>query len=253
MAKEGVIAIAGWLKLYREIIKKPIWKQSTPEQKAILITLLCMVNHEEMEWEWQGKKYICMPGQVITSLDKIAKEAGKGISIQNVRTALLRFEKLGFLTNQSTKESRLITINNWELYQSQEVELTKNLTDGSQRGNKGVTTNKNDKNDKNDKEIYNKSPLEITLDDFKEFRKKIKKPLTPKAEQLLLSKLNNLASDDTTKIAILEQSILNGWQGVFPLKEDRQQQQPVKETAYERAKREAFEMLKKEGLFDETG
>lgn len=218
-----MINIEGWLKLYRELIKKPIWKLSTPEQKSILVTLLCMVNHEEKEWEWQGKKYVCQPGQVITSLDKIVKEAGKGISIQNVRTSLVRFEKLGFLTNQSTRESRLVTILNWELYQSQDISLTKKLTDGSQRGNKGVTTNKNDKNDKNDKEVYNKSPLEIALDDFKEFRKKIKKPLTSKAEQLLLSKLNNLASDDTTKITILEQSILNGWQGVFPLKTDTQQ------------------------------
>lgn len=70
--------------------------------------------------------------------------------------------------------------------------------------------------------VHEKTALESAIDDFKEFRKKIKKPLTPKAEQLLLSKLNNLASDDTTKIAILEQSILNGWQGVFPLKEDKQ-------------------------------
>jgi hypothetical protein len=149
-----VINIEGWLKLYRELIKKPIWKLSTPEQKSILVTLLCMVNHEEKEWEWQGKKYVCQPGQVITSLDKIVKEAGKGISIQNVRTSLVRFEKFGFLTNQSTKESRLVTILNWELYQSQDISLTKKLTDGSQRGNKGVTTNKNDKNDKKEIKEY---------------------------------------------------------------------------------------------------
>lgn len=137
----------GWLKLYRVLIQKPIWKQSTPEQKAILITILCIVNHEEQEWEWQGRKYICKPGQVITSLEKIRQACGKGISIQNVRTALARFEKLGFLTNESTKEARLITVQNWELYQS-----TKNNQQSNQQtGNKGLTTNKNDKNDKNNK------------------------------------------------------------------------------------------------------
>ena len=135
----------GWLKLYRVLIQKPIWKQSTPEQKAILITILCMVNHEEQEWEWQGRKYICKPGQVITSLEKIRQACGKGISIQNVRTALARFEKLGFLTNESTKESRLITVLNWELYQSTE----NNQQSDQQTGNKDLTTNKNDKNDKN--------------------------------------------------------------------------------------------------------
>lgn len=145
------MAEGGWLKLYRKLIQKPIWKQSTPEQKAILITILCMVNHEEQEWEWQGKKCVCQPGQVITSLEKIKKEAGKGISIQNVRTALKRFEKLEFLTNESTKESRLITVLNWELYQSTE----NNQQSDQQTGNKDLTTNKNDKNDKNNKKnIY---------------------------------------------------------------------------------------------------
>lgn len=133
------------MKLYRELIKKPIWKQSTPEQKSILITILCMVNHDTEEWEWKGKKYLCKPGQKITSLQNIAKEAGKGISIKNVRTAIERFEKLEFLANESTKQSRLVTVLNWELYQSAE----ENRQSNRQRGGKGVATNKNDKNDKN--------------------------------------------------------------------------------------------------------
>ncbi|MFL0267237.1 hypothetical protein [Candidatus Clostridium radicumherbarum] len=51
----------------------------------------------------------------------------------------MRFEKLGFLTNKSTKTGRLITIDNWELYQ---VELkqtnkgsNKDLTKSQQRPN----------------------------------------------------------------------------------------------------------------------
>lgn len=138
----------GWIKIHRILIDKPIWKCSTPEQKTILITLLLMVNHEEAEWEWQGKKYKVKPGQKITSLDNIAKEAGKGISIQNVRTALSKFEKYGFLTNQSTKTGRLITIENWELYQSKE----ENQQSDEQSPNKELTPNKNNKNNKN---IYN--------------------------------------------------------------------------------------------------
>lgn len=112
----------GWIKIYREILNKPIWLLSTPEQKTILITILLMANHEKNEWEWKGERYICQPGQMITSLDKIAKKAGKGISIQNVRTALLRFEKYSFLTNESTNSNRLITICNWEDYQDKETE-----------------------------------------------------------------------------------------------------------------------------------
>lgn len=138
----------GWVKLHRVLKDKPIWKCSTPEQKTILITILLMVNHEEAEWEWQGNKFKVKPGQKITSLDSIAKEAGKGITIQNIRTALVKFEKYGFLTNQSTKTGRLITIENWELYQSKE----ENQQSEQQRPNKELTPNKNNKNDKN---IYN--------------------------------------------------------------------------------------------------
>jgi uncharacterized phage protein (TIGR02220 family) len=104
-----------------------------------------MANHEETEWEWQGKKFKAAPGQMVTSLENIAKEAGKGISIQNVRTAIDKFEKYGFLTNQSTKTGRLITVLNWELYQSKK----ENQQSNKQRANKEVTTNNNDKNEIN--------------------------------------------------------------------------------------------------------
>jgi len=110
----------GWIKLYRDLLKKPIWLNSTPEQKTILITLLLMANHDEVEWEWKGKKFLCKPGQFVTSLETISRKAGNGISIRNIRTALSRFEKLDFLTNESTKTGRLITICNWDTYQQKE-------------------------------------------------------------------------------------------------------------------------------------
>lgn len=145
----------GYIALYRCLLDKPIWKQSTPEQKTILITLLLMANHEENEWEWQGQKFKVFPGQFVTSLDSIVKTCGKGITIQNVRSALLRFEKLEFLTNASTKTGRFITILKWHTYQVDLMrgnkETNKEVTKTQQRPNKEVTTNNNDKNDNNDK------------------------------------------------------------------------------------------------------
>lgn len=136
----------GWIKLYRQLLEKPIWQESTPEQKVILITLLSMANHEEREWEWQGEPYKASPGQFVTSLESIRKKCGKGISLQNVRTALKRFERYEFLTNEPTNKNRLITIVNWEVYQSKDNELTKESTSNQQATNKQLTTNKNDKN-----------------------------------------------------------------------------------------------------------
>lgn len=143
----------GYILLHRCLVHKPIWSQSTPEQKAILITLLLTANHTEKEWYWKGNKFKALPGQFVTSLESIAKDAG--VSIQNVRTALVKFKKLEFLTDESTKTGRLVTIVNWHLYQ---VELRKtnkdtniDLTKTQQRSNKDLTPTKNDKNDKNDK------------------------------------------------------------------------------------------------------
>lgn len=150
---KGEIKMKGWLQLHRELLDKTIWKTSTPEQKTILITLLIMANHRESEWEWKGEKFHVQPGQFITSLASIAERAGKGISIQNVRTALKRFEKYGFLKDDPTNKNRLITIVNWGLYQSQKDEtnkpFNKQLTDDQQDFNNQSTPNNNDKNYKN--------------------------------------------------------------------------------------------------------
>lgn len=158
----------GYMALYRCLLDKPIWKQSTPEQKSILITLLLMACHKENEWEWQGEKFKVLPGQMITSLNSIAKRAGKGISIQNVRTALVRFQKLGFLTYQSTKNGRLINIVNWHLYQGELIKGNKQTNKATrknqQRPNKDLTTNNNDNNEINNISVQKKSPPEYSND-----------------------------------------------------------------------------------------
>jgi len=146
----------GWVKLHRCLLDKAIWKKSKAEQKAVLITVLLLANHKNNEWEWQGKKYTCKPGQFITSLQSLAETAGT--TIQIVRTSLQRFEKYEFLTNESTKTGRLITIVNWGFYQAKDDKpnkvANKDLTDNQQTTNKDLTTNKNDKKEKNDKNIY---------------------------------------------------------------------------------------------------
>ena len=56
--------------------------------------------------------------------------------------------------------------------------------------------------------------------DFIEMRKKIKKPLTDKALELIIGKVESLSSDTETQIAILNQSVEHCWQSVYELKAD---------------------------------
>jgi len=58
--------------------------------------------------------------------------------------------------------------------------------------------------------------------DFVKMRKKIKKPMTERAEKMILNKLVKMCGEDTKQaVAILERSILKSWQDVFPLPEDK--------------------------------
>ena len=53
---------------------------------------------------------------------------------------------------------------------------------------------------------------------YKIMRKKIKKPMTEKAEELIKSKLNKLSNNKYEQIEILNQSIMNSWQEIYELK-----------------------------------
>ena len=57
--------------------------------------------------------------------------------------------------------------------------------------------------------------------DFIAFRKTIKAPMTDKAVELMMGKLDGMTEDNNEKIAILQQSIVNGWKGIFPLKDEK--------------------------------
>jgi len=54
--------------------------------------------------------------------------------------------------------------------------------------------------------------------DYLEMRKKIRKPATLKAQELIIKKLERLKLSGQDPNRVLEQSIENSWQGVFPVK-----------------------------------
>lgn len=183
----------GWVCIWRKLLDNPLWKCSKPEQKTILVTLLLMANHSPNEWEYNGAIYKVQAGQFVTSLQGIVDKCGKGVTVQNVRTALKRFEKFGFLTDKSTNQNRLITIVNWSQYQVKSENSTNGLTGSQQTANKQLignqqaanrhlTTNNNDKNvnnennDKNDNNMGADKPhtsrphfLKPHLDEISEY------------------------------------------------------------------------------------
>lgn len=62
--------------------------------------------------------------------------------------------------------------------------------------------------------------LQDALHGFVEMRNKARKPLTARAMKLSLNKLNELALDDVTKIAIVNQSIVHSWLTFYKLQDN---------------------------------
>nr|DAU66796.1 MAG TPA: helix-turn-helix domain protein [Caudoviricetes sp.] len=75
--------------------------------------------------------------------------------------------------------------------------------------------------------------LQNALKAFLQMRSFIKKPMTEYALKLMLKKLDEFGNTDDTKIAILNQSITNNWQGIFPLKDGNTKQEKQPEKKYD--------------------
>lgn len=98
-------------------------------------------------------------------------------------------------------------------------------------GFSSINSNKTYSNKHSNKGEEDKScspELAEALNAFAEHRKKLKKPMTDRAKELMLSRLSKMASTEQEQIAILNQSIMNGWQGVFPLGGDKGRQQQAR-------------------------
>lgn len=114
------------------------------------------------------------------------------------------FIKVNPILNKSQKNTDNSGKNNSN---SQELSLKKSKVKESKEKNNNTVTYVPD------------AELNRALNDFAAYRKGIKKPMTDRAMELLIEKLYSLSTDTGDQIAILNQSIMNGWQGVFPLKE----------------------------------
>lgn len=231
--------MSGWIKLHRKLQTSDMFKNLNSKQRDVMIQLIFLANHEPHEWEWKGKIHKVKRGQCVTSLDSLKKLCASDVSFQNIRTALVKLEKWQFLTNESTKTGRLITVLNYDTYQNKEIELNKainkQLTNDQQTANKQLTTNKNNKEGlKKDKEkkkgdfkiiIYpfDSKKFMDTWDLWKEFRIENRwgkyKPIGEQAALRDIAKLSN--GNENIAIEIINKSISKGWRGLFELKENQ--------------------------------
>lgn len=110
---------------------------------------------------------------------------------------------------------------------------TDNNTDNNTVSNKKERKSKSKSYDEQIEEYTENEDLQNALKAFLQMRSFIKKPMTEYALKLMLKKLDELGNTDDTKIAILNQSITNNWQGIFPLKDGNTKHEKQPEKKYD--------------------
>lgn len=126
----------GHIKLHRSIFDWEWWDDINTFR--LFMTILLLANWKDKRWH--GK--LIRRGSLWTSVPSLADKAG--LSIQQTKTALNKLKSTGEITDRATREGRLITVANYELYQSNDAEatdeLTRKRTDKQPTSNRRLTT-----------------------------------------------------------------------------------------------------------------
>ena len=141
----------GYIKLYRKITNSFVWSNS--DMFKLWCLCLMKASHDGRKILFNGQEIELNSGEFVTGRDAITKELNEGVNVAhqvNSGTAwrwLKKFEKEQMLNIKSTTKYSVISIINWNDYQSNEQQVNNERTTDEQR----VNTNKNYKNYKNDK------------------------------------------------------------------------------------------------------
>lgn len=110
--------MSGWISLYRQIQENWIWKVKEPfDKRSAWIDLLLLVNHKKETILFDGSKLVVERGQHITSLEKLGNRWGW--SRHKVSDFLNRLEQDGMLVQVRDNKKTLISIENYDKYQTQ--------------------------------------------------------------------------------------------------------------------------------------
>jgi hypothetical protein len=212
----------GYVKLWRKSLDSSLWSNPSAWRlwewclmKASWKPTKVMVGYQEVDLG---------PGQFIFGRHKASVETK--LSEQTVRTALLALLNCKNLTIKSTNKYSIITIINWDIYQQDEEPI-------NHQSNQELTSNQPATNHiQEGKEVKKKrKPLTpfVEIPDwiglevwegFREHRKSKNSKMTENAEILLIKKLSRFRDNGQDPIEIINQSIMQGWSGLFELKDN---------------------------------
>lgn len=232
----------GWIKLHREILENPLWENKPFSKGQAWIDLLLMANFKDKR-VLTGNKAVDIPrGSFITSELKLADRWGWSRGKTRAYLNLLEGERM--ITKNCTRNWTTLTIVNYGFYQDLEptnCTTKRQRTDNEKTTKKQRTDNrldtKEERKKERKKERKNKTPpippyfptcekLDFAFAEFVDFRRRMKAPLNDLDVEKVKRRLLELSMQDGVfdkdkAIKILNQSIVNGWKGLFPLDEEK--------------------------------
>lgn len=199
------------------------------------------------------------------SIDGLAKLSKDGKD--SVMSALAELEKFNYLIRTQTKdEDGKFAGYDYDVYEEPYTEkpFTENPntekpnTENPQQLNTNPLSTYVDKNTNNKKEeeshakdrsiddVINEQDekLRLPLKEYIKMRKAIKKPITTHGLELAIAKLKGLSKNINEQIEIVNQSVMNSWQGLFPLKNNEPVVAREEETEEQKTQRELLELRK---------
>lgn len=159
----------GYIKFYRKFLEWEWYQDSNCVR--LFLHLLLKANFKDNRWQGTEVKR----GQLITSINHLSKETG--LSEQQVRSTIKKLISTSEITSKATNKFTIITIEKYSFYQSQEEEITNNLTSNTtneqQTNNKQITNNqqqlKNVKKDNKEKKENNNKNTLVCDEQFESF------------------------------------------------------------------------------------
>ncbi len=202
----------GYVKVWRKIVDGVVF--SDPQAFHLFMYLLLKVNHKK--GFAYGKEL--KEGQVLTGRKKLSEATG--MSESGVEKVLKRLIKYRLVEQQTFNKYRVVSIVNYHKFNSSEQQSNNKVTTKKQQSN----TNNNDKNEKHYKNKYNLGFLDkefsVVFNEWLDYKKAIKDAYkTQQSVELAYKKLLKLSNNNPTLAReIIEESMANGWKGLFELK-----------------------------------
>ena len=214
----------GYVRVFRSMLDWE-WYDDTACVR-LMLHLLLTVNWEAKQWHGQT----IQPGQLVTSMDKLAETLGTTRSA--IRRTMDKLKSSGEVTIQTNNHWTTVTLGNWAEYQ--EVQPTNGRPKSQPTTNQRPTNDRPPATTKEGKEGNQESieerkvervallfpswsgePFKIAWERWRAYKAEQGDRYKPIGEQAILSKLAKEYTNDGDFITAMEHSMANGWKGIF--------------------------------------